>query len=86
MTTEQKSIYKKIDELLWKDWDPIGINDSEEARDEYQSYIPRIFSFKINRADKETIAQYLYKIETDNMGLGGNIDNCRTIADKILNI
>ena len=37
---------------------------------------------------KETIAKYLYKIETDNMGLGltSNIDHCQIIADKILNV
>jgi len=86
MTNEEKPIYKRIDEILWFDWDPIGVNDTEQARDEYQSYIPRIFSLKINGGDKETIAQHLYKIETDNMGLGGNINNCRIIADKIVNV
>ena len=36
----QLGLYKRIDEILWEDWDPIGVNDVEEARDEYQSYLP----------------------------------------------
>jgi hypothetical protein len=76
----------KIDEILWFDWDPICVNDVEEARNEYQSYTPQIFSLKINGAEKEAISKYLYKIETENMGLVGNIDKCLEIADKILNV
>ena len=35
MTDKQKKLYKAIDEILWKDWDPIGVNDIEDVRDEY---------------------------------------------------
>ncbi len=80
---EQKNLYNIIDELLWNDWDPIGLNEYEEARDEYQSYLPTIFNLKINNADKEAIAQHLLKIETDRMGLLGNIEKCRSVAEKI---
>jgi len=38
MTPKQKEIYKQIDLILWPDWDPIGINDIESARDEYYNY------------------------------------------------
>ena len=71
--SEQKNLYKLIDEILWNDWDPIGINDFEEARDEYQSYTPQIFGLRINNSDIETIAQHLYHIETDRMGLSGGL-------------
>lgn len=36
MTSEHKELYKAIDEVLWNDWDPIGVNDIA-PRDEYQS-------------------------------------------------
>ena len=84
LSSEQKKLYKTIDEILWNDWDPIGVNDTEEARDEYQSYTPQVFSFRINNSDNETIAQNLYKIETERMGLNGDIKKCREIAEKIL--
>ncbi|HEY0667388.1 MAG TPA: hypothetical protein VGD22_04375 [Sphingobacteriaceae bacterium] len=72
-----------MDDILWLDWDPIGVNEYEEARDEYYSYLPEVFRLKIENAEKETIAQYLYRIETQNMGLFGDIENCRRVADKI---
>ncbi len=70
--------------MLWTDWDPIGINDAPEARDEYQSYLPQIHEFKINKVYLETIANCLLKIEIESMGLPGNIDNCRKVAHQIL--
>lgn len=84
MTPEQVLLYKKIDEILWIDWDPIGINDTPEARDEYYSYLPQIFKLKIDGADRETIAQHLDQIVTNRMGLFSNLKHCREVADKIL--
>lgn len=85
MTDEQKNIYKNIDEILWTDWDPIGINDLA-PRDEYQSYTPEIFQLKIDGKDKETIAQKLNDIAINAMGLSGNLNHCRQIAHKIINL
>jgi len=85
MTTEQKDLYKFIDEILWNDWDPIGINDVA-PRDEYQGYTPNIFSLKINGANKETIARKLYEIETETIGVMGNIEHCQQVAEKIINL
>jgi hypothetical protein len=86
LNLENKNLYKHIDEILWNDWDPIGINDCEEARDEYTGYVFHMLRFKIQNANAEIIAQYLFKIETENMGLSGNIENCRKVADKIINL
>ncbi len=57
-------IAQKIDEILWFDWDPIGVNDYPEARDEYRSYVPEIYDLKILGADRALIAERLLKIET----------------------
>jgi hypothetical protein len=84
--TEQKILYYAIDEILWKEWDPIGVNDIENARDEYTNYTLDIVRLKINGSNKETIAKYLFKIETTEMGLSGDIEHCSVIADKILNV
>jgi hypothetical protein len=78
-------LYKKIDDILWFDWDPIGVNDIA-PRDEYQSYVPEIFGLVKSNAGRQEIASILFKLETENMGMSGTIDNCLTIADKILQI
>lgn len=55
-------------------------------RDEYQSYTPQIFGLVKSNTDRMLIAKALFKIETDNMGLAGNIEKCLKTADKILAI
>jgi hypothetical protein len=79
-------IAQKIDEILWFDWDPIGVNDYTEARDEYRSYVPEIYDLKISGADREMIAERLYKIEAERIGLNGDRERCRVIADKIIEL
>tara|TARA_R110001592_G_scaffold9723_1_gene51429 strand:+ start:330 stop:611 length:282 start_codon:yes stop_codon:yes gene_type:complete len=83
MTSEQKVFYKSVDDILWEHWDPIGVNDIA-PRDEYQSYIPEIFSLLIrNNTDKE-IADRLYKIENESIGVTGSREHCLIIAKKLL--
>lgn len=78
-------LYQKIDDILWFDWDPIDINYIA-PRDEYQSYVPEIFDLVKSKADRQEIAQRLFKLETDNMGLNGTLANCLRIADKIVEL
>ena len=86
MTQEQKDLYEQIDILLWEEWDPIGINDYEEARDEYYNYLPKVYELRIRNASKKEIADYLFEIETDRMGLSGNKDKCLQIAQKLIEL
>ncbi|MCH5715576.1 hypothetical protein [Niabella hibiscisoli] len=76
-------LYKKIDDILWSDWDPLGINDIA-PRDEYKSYVPEVFDLLKTNPDKHNIANRLYKLQTDNMGTIGTLENCLAIAEKIL--
>jgi len=76
-------IYKKIDDILWFDWDPIGINDIA-PRDEYQSYVPEIFRMKKNGADRIEIGKKLLDLETNTIGMPGTLERCLIIADKII--
>lgn len=80
-----KELYQSIDEILWTDWDPIGINEIG-PRDEYQNYTPTILNLKIKGVDKETIAKKLFEIETETIGVLGDIEKCRNVADKIVNL
>jgi hypothetical protein len=86
MDLKQKELYEKIDEILWKEWDPIGVNDNEKIRDEYQGYTPHIFSLKINGVDEIKIARHLFELETVSMGMTGNKEYCERIAKKIVEL
>ncbi len=84
--TTQKKLYSDIDEILWNEWDPIGVNEHPEARDEYQSYVPRVFSLKLKGGTAQQIADCLIKIEREEMGLFGKPDHNQIIAQKILEL
>jgi hypothetical protein len=83
---KNKSTFQLIDEILWKDWDPIGVNDTTEARDEYRSYVSTLVDLKITGAKYEAIAQHLFQLEVGHMGLNGNLENCRRVAQNIVNL
>ncbi len=72
--------------ILLKEWDPIGVKDVPEAQDEYDSYIPQVCKLLINQESPENIFKYLWKIETDYMGLIGNRNHTQSIAKKLTDI
>lgn len=72
-----------IREILVKEWDPIGISDIAEAQDEYDSYVPHIYSQLIQHASEEEIFSNLWKIETDHMGLYGNRQHTGKVAKML---
>ena len=67
---DQMRLYRRIDEALHFIWDPIGISRSAWARDEYQSYLPQIFSRVMQSSSRSELRDYLIGIEADHMGLG----------------
>ena len=81
-----KRYQEAIRSILLKEWDPIGVKDVPEAQDEYDSYIPGVCKLLINRESSEKIFQYLWKVETDYMGLCGNRNHTRAVAKKLIEI
>ena len=81
-----KHAFNQIAEILWNDWDPIGVNGISAARDEYHSYVWKVVDFKLKGVDSDVIAQYLFQIETGHMGLTGNLENCRRVSQIIMNL
>ena len=79
MNPADLELYKKIDKIIYYDWNPIGVINL--PRDEYQSYIPRIFSLKKAGASVKEIAEVLFKLESETMGMKSKIENCVPIAE-----
>lgn len=57
--------------VLWRDWDPIGINDVAPD-DEYDAYVWPIIGKVMQGATKEEVADYLDWAADVNMGMPGN--------------
>lgn len=51
------------------EWDPIGINDSPEAADEYDCYIGAIYGLIQRDASERDISAHLRRLEIENMGI-----------------
>jgi hypothetical protein len=86
MEDRLKNAFNQIDGILWNDWDPIGVKEISEARDEYHSYVWKVVDFKLTGVASEIIAQYLFQIETGHMGLTGNLEDCRRVSQIIINL
>ena len=78
--------YRRIDEILYYKWDPIGISESAWPRDEYQSYLPQLFNLALANDTPKPIATYLGEIITERMGLPEEKSHDLKTAKLILEI
>lgn len=71
MSDKEQSREKRIAirNILMSEWDPIGVNDTPEAADEYDGYIGPVLDLLNAKASSEKIAGYLQEVETQRMGL-----------------
>lgn len=61
-----------VDRILWEIWDPIGVNDAPEARDEYISYAPTVAALLRREAPDAEFLTFLETTERETMGLRGS--------------
>lgn len=58
-----------VREILFREWDPIGVNDNEACRNEYDSYAPTICRRLREGADEAWLAAHLSRLQRDSMGM-----------------
>jgi hypothetical protein len=68
LSSDDARLYRLCDEALYYVWDPIGVSDSPQARDEYDSYLPRVFRLVKGRQRQELL-DYLREVAVNFMGL-----------------
>lgn len=56
-----------IQEVLFREWDPIGVNDNELCRDEYDSYAPAICRWLREGVDEHRLAAHLSELQRVSM-------------------
>lgn len=79
-----KAIMRQIHDVLWRDWDPLGVNDYAPD-DEYDSYIGGVYRLLASGAGREALVQHLAAIEGDAMAIGPAPEQkLQTVADKLL--
>jgi len=69
-----------IRQVLWRRWDPIGVNSVPEASDEYDGYAGGVLRMFLDGATDAEIAQHLLTVETTTMGLSRPTTDERRLA------
>lgn len=65
---KKADLHTRVAEVIHYIWDPIGISDVPEARDEYDAYLPKIMTLLENGTPQQ-LEEYLMFVETDRMGM-----------------
>jgi len=80
-----KELYRAADEVLHYIWDPIGISDIPQARDEYHGYLPHVLGLLQSGGTQEQIASYLSNIISTRMELSENSAHDLEVAELLVN-
>lgn len=80
----QLALYRAVDEVLHYVWDPIGVSNFPQARDEYHSYLPLVFRLLQSDSEADEIAKYLSNIAVDRMGLSANVEHDLAVAQLLV--
>jgi hypothetical protein len=61
--------HRSIRDILWYEWDPIGVNTNPRAYGEYDTYVPMVDDLISRGASEVELLGLLRQIETDYIGL-----------------
>ncbi len=74
-----------VREILFREWDPIGVNDHPLCINEYDSYAPTICRMLRNGADEYKLTAHLRRLQDDSMGMPGNNEDLhRRVAKRLI--
>ncbi len=79
LSPKDMDLYRRCDQILHYLWDPIGVREEPAARDEYHSYLPRVFSLVKHGAAEGAVVDYLTAVE-QHMGLTNEPERAREVA------
>jgi hypothetical protein len=86
LSPQQNELYQGIDQILFEEWDPIGIKEFEGPRDEYYAYLPLVFNLALENATELQIAEYLCNYINENIGLSSSVEANMKVAAKIVEL
>ncbi len=80
---EDSALEQEVRRALLEEWDPIGVRDFHEASDEYDGYVGAVCSLLTRDCSAEDLFDFLWRIETQHMGLPGDWSATRAFADRL---
>ena len=86
VTERARALHQKIKDVLLQEWDPIGVREIPEAQDEYDGYVPTIYTMLIARKPINEVFDFLLWLETEHMGLTADRQRTQSIAEKLVGL
>ena len=85
--TRKDSLLSAIQQILFREWDPIGVNDNELCGNEYDSYAATLWKYLREGADEFKIMTHLRQLQLTSMGLSHvDEEHDRRIARRLLSL
>ena len=81
---DNNELRRRVDEVLFYIWDPIGVNGEPFARGEYESYVPEVLKLVEANDNIGPISKHLAKIISSCMGFSPNKKRCDYTAEILL--
>ena len=82
-----REIMKQIHDILWNDWDPIGVREIGGPEDEYDSYIGGVYRLLSEDSSEAKLLDHLHQMETDTIGLSpGDRKRLVPVVKKLMEI
>ena len=81
---DNRELQRRVDEVLYYLWDPIGVCDEPYARAEYRSYVPKILQLVEENDVAEPISAHLADIINSRMGFSADKKRCDRAAEILL--
>lgn len=78
-----RTLQQKIRAILLEEWDPIGVIEIPDARDEYDGYVPDIYAILISQKPINDVFDYLLWAEAEHMGLTVNRQRTQRISEQL---
>lgn len=79
---DKTMLHETVKSILLNEWDPIGINEFEEANDEYDAYVAPICHMIAEGKSVSEFHRFLCSA-IDAMGLDGDGQSEQVIAEKL---
>jgi hypothetical protein len=84
---KRKELLQAVKEVLFREWDPIGVNSNPARSDEYDSYASGIVRLLQAEADEYKIAEHLRSLQRVSMGRSSaNEERDRGIAWSLISL
>ena len=84
---KRKELLQAVKEVLFREWDPIGVNSNPARSDEYDSYASGIVRLLQAEADEYKIAGHLRNLQRVSMGMSStNEERDRGVARRLISL